>query len=157
HERAALSNVYREVGVAAIPHKSGYLFLMDFGARPGVLTALMDSSGGKLYLSSENSKYSGTTPGNMQVRIFDANGQALTGSQPWTPTISFDQRLSGSIFVLYTNNTYQALTSVNVAQDIALLPGNLPVASAVTSTPVLVAPPTKVPVAAPTTIPAAAV
>jgi uncharacterized protein YkwD len=150
HARAALSNVYREVGVAAIPYKSGYVFLMDFGARPGVMTALMDSSGGTLYLSGENSKYTGITPGNMQVRVFDADGRALTGTQPWTPTLSFEQRLSGNLFVLYSNSSFQALSEVNMAQDVAVLPGTVQVASAPTGTPALVALPTKVPDTAPT-------
>ena len=56
HRRAALSNVYREVGVAAFPYNGSYFYLMDFGARPGVLTALLDSSGNTVYLSNENSK-----------------------------------------------------------------------------------------------------
>jgi uncharacterized protein YkwD len=148
HRRAALSAVYREVGIAALPSKTGYLFMMDFGARPGVLTALLNSSGGTLYLSSENSKYTGVTPGNMQVRIFDADGRALTGTQPWTPTINFEQRLSGEIFVLFTNSTYQALTPVNVEQDFAVLPGSAP---AVVEEPALVALATQVP---PTAVPA---
>lgn len=151
HRRAALSNVYREVGVAALPYKDGYFYLMDFGARPGILTALLDSSGSTLYLSNENSKYTGITPGNMMVRVFDSDGRALTGTQPWTSTITFEQRLSGSMFVLFSNTTFQALTQVDLSQDVALLPGNLEVAQAVTTTPALVALATKVPpTAAPT-------
>ncbi len=166
HRRAALSNVYREVGVAALPYKDGYFYLMDFGARPGVLTALLDSSGSTLYLSNENSKYTGITPGNMMVRVFDGDGRALTGTQPWTPTITFEQRLSGSMFVLFSNTTFQALSEVDLSQDIALLPGNVDVALAVTSAPALVdlatrMPPTAAPTLAsfafPTNTPAAGI
>src|SRR5690349_16778159 len=120
HRRAALSNVYREVGVAALPYNGSYFFLMDFGARPGVLTTLTDASGSTLYLSDERSKYTGIAPGGMQVRVFDSNGRALTGTQPWTPTISFQERLSGNLFVLYSNSTYQALSPVSLGQDVAL-------------------------------------
>src|SRR5262245_6861786 len=123
HRRAALSNVYREVGVAALPYNGNYFFLMDFGARPGVLTTLIDGSVSTLYLSNENSKYTGIAPGGMQVRVFDANGRALTGTQPWTPTINFQDRISDNLFVLYSNSTYQALSPVSVSQDMALLPG----------------------------------
>jgi len=70
---------------------------------------------------------------------------ALTGTQPWTPTITFQQRLSGDLFVLYSNSTFQALTPVNLTQDAALLPGNAEVAVAVTTTPALVALATRVP------------
>jgi uncharacterized protein YkwD len=166
HRRAALSNVYREVGVAAFPYNGNYFYLMDFGARPGVMTALLDSSGSTIYLSNENSKYTGITPGNMTVRVFDSDGKALTGTQPWTPTITFEQRLNGSMFVLFSNITFQALTEVDLSQDMALLPGNLDavVAQAVITTPALAdlvtsAPPTIAPTLAsfafPTNTPAA--
>ncbi|MEO8612141.1 MAG: CAP domain-containing protein [Chloroflexota bacterium] len=151
HRRAALSTVYREVGVAALPYNGNYFFLMDFGARPGVLTTLTDVSGSTLYLSDERSKYTGIAPGGMQVRVFDANGRALTGTQPWTPTISFQERLSGNLFVLYSNSTYQALSPVSLGQDAAVLPGNTTVVAAPTSVPALVALPTNVP---PTAAPA---
>jgi uncharacterized protein YkwD len=150
HRRAALSNVYREVGVAALPYNGNYFFLMDFGARPGVLTTLTDASGSTLYLSDERSKYTGIAPGGMQVRVFDANGRALTGTQPWTPTINFQERLGGNLFVLYTNSTFQALSPVTLGQDMALLPGTTSVAAAPTSAPAIVALPTNVPAANPT-------
>jgi hypothetical protein len=151
HRRAALSNVYREVGVAALPYNGNYFFLMDFGARPGVLTTLTDASGSTLYLTDERSKYTGIAPGGMQVRVFDGNGRALTGTQPWTPTISFQERLSGNLFVLYSNSTFQALSPVSLGQDVALLPGTTSIVSAApTSAPALVTLPTKVPAANPT-------
>lgn len=137
HRRAALSNVYREVGVAAFPYNGNYFYLMDFGARPGVLTALLDSSGNTVYLSNENSKYTGITPGNMTVRVFDSEGRALTGTQPWTPSITFEQRLGGSLYVLFSNTTFQAMTEVDMSQDMALLPGNLNAVVAQAATPAL--------------------
>jgi uncharacterized protein YkwD len=117
HRKAALSPVYREVGIAVLPYQKSYLILMDLGARPGVLPAFVNPEGDTLYPTDERSRYAGVKSGSTQVRIFDSQGKALTKSVPWAQTVELPKGLEGNIFVLYTNGTYQSMTRVQLANS----------------------------------------
>lgn len=160
HRKAALSNTYREVGVAALPRaKGGFLFYMVFGARPGVLPALVTGDGTKLYLTEEKSRYAGTLTSTW-VRVLDAVGNPLTDTLNWRAQLELPVGAGDTVAVLYNYGTNQTTTTVNRVQSIALLPGTLgQVTTAVqvvaaTATPLtVVVQPTVVPVQ-PTTVPA---
>ncbi len=124
HRRAALNGDYREAGVAAVPYDNKYVFIIDFGARPSVLTTLVNSAGDTLYLSNEVSTYASSfRAGSTQIRVFDAEGRPLGVTLPWQASIELTKGLHGSISVLYTNGDYQAVSRVDLAADIAILPG----------------------------------
>ena len=134
HRRAALSTGYREVGVAAVSSSQGELFIVDFGARPGILTVLVNQTSNTLFLSDERSLYAGLPFGGTQVRLFDAQGTALTDTVPWAPMIALPEGSSGNILVLFTNGSFQALSTVNLASDMAVLSGGSQVATNPTPT-----------------------
>ncbi len=155
HRDTVLDAGYREVGVAALPYRSAYLFIAEFGARPNVLPALRDPQTGKLHLSNERYKFSdgGTWMHNAsQVRFFDGNGSPLTASAvPWQDTMDMPQGVISKLYVLYTDGNDQAITEVRLGQDMVLLPGFAPVlAAALAPTPTTVKqaviPPTNTPV-----------
>ncbi len=130
HRRAALSTVYREVGVAVLPRpRGGYFIIMEFGARPDVLPVLLDASGRRLYLTDERSRYGGWGAGT-QIRLFGTNGTPLTGVIPWQPMIDVPGGASDKLFVLYTNGQKQSLREVRLAQDYAVLPETLSIVGA---------------------------
>lgn len=125
HSRAALSNVYREVGVAALKYKSGYLYMMEFGARPGVLTALRGEAPDQIYLTRDNSRYATDWKGTLQFRLFGAGGRALTDFAPWTAVVDLESNLTEDIVVLYQAGTVQAAAVVDPARDVAYLPNTV--------------------------------
>ncbi len=114
HAKAALSATYREVGVAALPMKGGgYFYIMDFGARPGVLPVVPSDDGKRLWLTDENSRYA-KIKGGTKVRLLDISGNPLTDVANWTPSISLPDGLSAdSVQVVYINGTNEIKTSIN--------------------------------------------
>lgn len=124
HRRAALSNVYREVGVAALPRaRGGYLFMMTFGARPGVFTALLNSDGNSLFLSGENSRYAKIKSADMKVRVFNTLGQPISASMNWQSTVPLTPGYGDKLFVLFSSGDFQSVVEVNTIRDVAVLPG----------------------------------
>ena len=134
HRRAALNATYREVGIAALPSKNGFLIYLVLGARPNVLPALVSADGETLYLTHELSRYN-TNPANMTVRLFDANGVALTDTIEWESTLPIPGNAGGEITVLYNIGDDQAISVVDLTDDLVILPG-MTVAIAPTIAPV---------------------
>ncbi len=113
HSKAALSSTYREVGVAALPVKGGaYFYIMDFGARPGVLPVVMSADGKRLWLTEEKSRYANST-GTTQVRLLDGLGNPLTDLVNWSPSIAIPDTASGNVQVVYITGTDHVTTTVN--------------------------------------------
>ncbi len=114
HAKAALSSTYREVGVAALPVKGGgYFYIMDFGARPGVLPVVVNADGKRLWLTDENSRYA-KVKGGTKVRLLDGAGNPLTDVLNWSPSIAIPDGVSAdSVQVIYINGSNQVTTSVN--------------------------------------------
>ncbi|MBI1279646.1 MAG: hypothetical protein GC179_16075 [Anaerolineaceae bacterium] len=113
HAKAALSTTYREVGVAALPMKGGlYLYMMDFGARPGVLPVVIAADGKHLWLTEEKSRYANVSA-TTQVRLLDASGNPLTDLMKWSPSILIPDNSTPNFQVVYTNGADQVTTLVN--------------------------------------------
>lgn len=124
HRRAALSNVYREVGVAALPRaRGGYLFMMTFGARPGVFTGLLSPDGNSLFLSGENSRYAKVKSADLQFRVFNALGQPITSRMNWQATVPLTAGYGDKLYVIFTSGDFQSVVEVNATRDVAVLPG----------------------------------
>lgn len=112
HAKAALSTTYREVGVVALKTPNGGTFyMMEFGARPGVLPVVVSSDGTKLWLTDEKSRYA-TITGATQVRLLDANGKPLTDLAAWSSTLSIPTGAPDTFQVVYMNGSSQVTTTV---------------------------------------------
>lgn len=133
HAKAALNPTYREVGVAALPTKNGYFYIMDFGARPGVLPVVLSSDGTRLWLTEEKSRYA-TVTRPTKVRLLDINGKPLTDLVSWSSTLSIPTGAPDTLQVLYVNGDSQITTTVALRPSLtssALVTGTpLPVLSA---------------------------
>lgn len=144
HARTALNPAYREVGIAALPHGTDYLFIVVLGGRPNVLPAFAE--GDQLYLSNERAE-GGTGDGDWiqavtQVRLFDAEGKPITDNWlEWQPRLTIPTTANERLFVLYSDGTYQVLTEVTLNRTVPPLiaqvstPVPVPTATAVPPTP----------------------
>lgn len=170
HTASSLNPAYREIGVAALPHPYGYLFIVVLGGRPNVLPALADSAGDAVYLSNDTFRVPGADATWIyqatQVRFFDAEGRPLgSGWLDWKPALPLPDAAGDRIFVAYTDGKQTALSEVTLATGQALLPGAaIAVAAAPTPTPTAPPAPTSPPVSgsgvlipAPTVTPSATI
>jgi uncharacterized protein YkwD len=131
HRRAALSNVYREVGVAALPRaRGGHLFMMTFGARPGVFTGLLSPDGNSLFLSGENSRYAKIKSADLQIRVFNALGQPITATMDWQTSVALTPDYGDKLYVLFSSGDFQSVVEVDASRDVAVLTGSASVVSA---------------------------
>jgi uncharacterized protein YkwD len=128
HTQVATNTIFREIGVAAVPHPWGHIYIVVFGGRPDVLPALYDPQQNVLYLTQDVFKFG---PGNvpaMQVTLFDAAGRPLNNGQPlpWSPTLPVPPNTGGKLYVLYNDGSAQALAEVDLREDQAVLPEEMP-------------------------------
>jgi hypothetical protein len=129
HTEVATNTIFREIGVAAVPHPWGHIYIVVFGGRPDVLTALYEPQQNVLYLTQDMFKYG---PGNvptMKVTLFDAAGRPLNTGQPfnWSPTIPVPPNSGGKLYVLYSDGSTQSIAEVDLRRDQTILPEATPV------------------------------
>jgi len=129
HRSAALNIAYREVGVAALPDREGYLYIVVLGARPNVLPALADPAAGLLYLSDERYRFASGDRwihNAARVRFFDAEGRPLgSGWQPWQMMLPLPPGAGDRLFVMVSDGTVEVLTEVQPQRDQVLLPAGM--------------------------------
>lgn len=114
HAKAALSNTYREVGVAALPVQGrGYFYIMDFGARPGVLPVVVSADGKSLWLTEEKSRYAPKVTGNTKFRLLDGSGKPLTDLANWSLSIPIPDNATGDIQVVYISGDATITTAIS--------------------------------------------
>jgi uncharacterized protein YkwD len=128
HHDSVVNPAYREVGVAALPHEFGNLYIVVLGARPGVLPALVEPDSGELYLTSE--RYTWAGGGDWVHDVTEEQIVASADSPPndnswlsWQPTIPAPA--SAHYAVVYSDGEEEAVTDVDPGVDIAWLPDNL--------------------------------
>ncbi|WP_119065404.1 CAP domain-containing protein [Aggregatilinea lenta] len=125
HRASSLNPTYREVGVAALPHTFGHLYIVVLGARPNVLPVTYDSASGVLYLTNE--RYLGARGESWikdvtEVKVFDAEGKPLwTGWRPWQPTIRLSSYTGDMVFVSFRDSQVEVITLVMLARDTVML------------------------------------
>ena len=163
HRRTALNPAYREVGVAALSYRTSYVIIVDFGARPDVLPALVDPRDDKtIYLSQDQYQYASSsdvlkTPTELQ--LYDSDGRPLS-SESWSAKIDVPADAGSALYILMSDGKHQVLSPVNLTTDRIILPDYLPVAEspevAIVPTAAATEVPTEVPTqVAPTTAPQA--
>ncbi|GAB4411782.1 MAG: hypothetical protein Kow00106_06190 [Anaerolineae bacterium] len=127
HHRTVMNPAYREVGIAALPHRYGYLFIVVFGARPNVLPAQVDPVHGLLYLSDE--RFSGAARAGdwlyraQEVRLFDEEGHPLTDWMAWQPTLPLPDEPGDLLVIVYRTASAETLDVIHLERDRVFLPG----------------------------------
>lgn len=153
HRASSLNPSYREVGVAALPHSFGYLYVVVLGARPNVLPVTYDSLAGVLYLTNERylaARGAAWIKDATEVKLFDAEGKPIgQGWRPWQPTIRLSDYTGDTLFVSFSDGYVEVIAPVSLTRDLVRLPPNAPVP---TTAPlmVVVQPGTATPAPAPT-------
>jgi uncharacterized protein YkwD len=135
HHDTAMNQGYREVGVAAVPHRLGSIYVVVVGARPDVFPAMIDPNKQVLYLSSERYRYAdgGDWLINIQqVQILPSVLGQLSDSSwnTWGATLT-NPGLSEFAVAYRGDNDHLVISAVNMTQDIAWLPDNLPSENAI--------------------------
>ena len=126
HRASSLNPSYREVGVAALPHPFGYLYIVVLGGRPNVLPVTYDSASGVLYLTNE--RYLGARGESWikdatEVKLFDAEGKPLSlGWRPWQPTIRLSGYTGDTLFISFRDSRVEVITSVSLTRNLVMLP-----------------------------------
>ena len=143
HRTAALNPAYREIGVAALPHRFGFLYIVVFGSRPNILPATADVQADVLYLSNER-YYGARSPfirAVRKVRLFDSEGRPLTSDwQNWQAEMPLPENAGQAIFVEYMDeDSAVALAVVPLDDENPALPVSTP-APTLPATAVLVQP-----------------
>jgi uncharacterized protein YkwD len=129
HRDTITSPLVREIGVAAVPHPWGHVYVVDLGSRPDVLPALVDPRTNVLYLTQDLWKYG---PGNApltKIFLFDSDGRPLNNgtSQDWAAQIPIPDNTGGKLYVLYDDGSSKSLTEVDLTRDRVILPEFVPV------------------------------
>jgi uncharacterized protein YkwD len=76
--RDTITNIgIREIGVAAVPHQWGHIFIVVLASRPDVLPALVDPRSNSLYLTQDTWKFGVGNVPPMRVMLFDPAGRPL--------------------------------------------------------------------------------
>ncbi len=131
HRAAALSDAYREIGVAALPHRFGAVYIVVLGSRPNVLPALVDEGNRRLYLTNERYRYANLLQNAIRnvtrVRLFDADGRAISGWQAWQAVIDLPASAGAQMIVEYNDGELSSLALVPINEAIlATLPTATP-------------------------------
>lgn len=129
HSNTILSSAYREVGVGVVLHPYGQLFIIVFGARPGILPVLVDPVNERVYFSDERYQYA--SGGKwfqkaQQVQYLVSEGSALLPDEWMTWTLSLSRQITPAPFaVAFTDGQNTIVSTVNPAVDVVWLPDTL--------------------------------
>lgn len=153
HRRASTKPAYREVGIAALPHPFGHLYVVVLGGRPNVLPALVNPITNQLYLTTDESIYNTDDQwisNPTGVRFFDEAGRPLNDDFiEWEPILDIPRTAGNRFFVLVTDGVVEVVTSVDRERDIIILPDHYPPLDAIAPIE-YVLPPTATPTLTPT-------
>jgi hypothetical protein len=117
HSNTVRNRAYREIGVAVLPHRFGFLYIVVFGSQPNVLTAIPDRDRTALYLSNDyhDLRQPDWLHNAEHVRVFDLLGRPLTDDWiAWAPVIALPPGLKGTVTVLFRDDHTFALVQVDL-------------------------------------------
>jgi hypothetical protein len=127
HRQTALNPEYREVGAAALmDDDAGYLYIVVFGSRPGVLPAVYHPENDQIYLTRETYRWAAGgdwmhTPESF--RLFDAAGRPLSKEdQPWQPSIARPAGSGDQLTILYSEGDALTVATVLLPESLGLEP-----------------------------------
>lgn len=130
HNATATSAGYREIGVAVRDHPLGHLYIIVFGSRPNVLTALYEPLSGLVYLSSERYRWA---PGGdwildvLDVGVRGADEETTDPNRefPWQLYLRAPEEDASHFSVAYSDGVHELIVDVDRGIDVAWFPENL--------------------------------
>jgi uncharacterized protein YkwD len=135
HNATATSEGYREIGVAVRDHPWGHLYVVVFGSRPNVLTALYEPLSGLVYLSSE--RYRWAPGGDWILDVLDVGIREADETEtdpnhefPWQLYLRAPEDDASRFSVAYSDGVHQVVVDVDRGVDVAWYPDNLPTETA---------------------------
>jgi len=132
HHDSVVDPAYREIGVAALEHPWGYLYVAVLGGRPDVLPALVEPDSGRLHFSAERYRWAGSGGDWLidakEIQVLDS-AEAEPDPAAWLPwqySINVPDVGGGAFNVAYTDGSRVTTAEVQPGFDTLWLPGNLP-------------------------------
>lgn len=125
HNRTATNPAYREIGIAAVPHPWGYIYVTVFGARPNEFAPQVNLSEGVVYIPTEQYNYKDGGDWIQNVEDFQILPDVLSelDDNAWIPYSATIELPSDEPFVLALREGDKLLfLEVNPINDIAVLP-----------------------------------
>lgn len=125
HRTTMENTIYREIGVALIPHRFGFLYMIVFGARPNVLPVPVNPATCQLYIPNEyHTGGNGDWLRSVQtVQLISGDGAPLTNPAPWQPLLTAPPQ--SDFTVIFTGERYQVQQPVNLQRNQVILPETL--------------------------------
>lgn len=129
HHDTVINDSFREVGAAVLPHPFGHLYIVVFGSRPNILTALLDPASDMVYLSSERYRWAASgerIQDIVDVRIIGAD-EGENGAEVWRPwQLYLRDPGTDPLEVEYSDGGRTVIVPVDKMTDVAWLSTNLP-------------------------------
>ncbi len=127
HRSTVTNDNYREIGIGAVPHPYGHLWIVVMGARPEVLPAFVQPQTGELYLSNETysrAARSGWLQDADRFQLLPGVTDAVDDQswQNWAARIPLPGQTFAQFVVAYFDGTTDVVTVVDPVQDILWLP-----------------------------------
>lgn len=126
HSGTILSEGYREIGVAAVPHRLGYIYITVFGSRPNGFPPIYDQATQTLYLSNEFYQYANRAgewiPTIKEYQFVD-DSIAEINEDGWLPFASEIVTPRTGVFAIALRSDDQIVViPVNTERDILIVP-----------------------------------
>lgn len=138
HREAALNEAYREVGIVAIPHRFGYVYIVVLGSRPNVLPVQIHPYTGELYLTAELSGYATKNAGFIRqpsrVRLLSMEQDPLTEWFAWQPTMPMPADYGNQFIVEYSDGRVTAQWAFDYLNDTMVIDAYIPPEPTATAT-----------------------
>lgn len=127
HRRTMENPIYREVGVWAIPHPYGFLYMVVFGARPSVLPVPFNPITCQLYIPRDY-RTSGSGVWIKQVetiQFFTQDNQPITAPMAYQSPILLPRNAPPVFTVAMVEANIEVRQTVTLEEDIVILPQTL--------------------------------
>jgi uncharacterized protein YkwD len=129
--RSTVTNAgYREIGIVALPHAFGHIYIAVLGSRPDVLPALVHPETRELHLGRDLSNYATwpvwlTAP--TQYRLFNKDGSPMSSNWlNYESVVALPKEAEERIYVMYSDGEHESMSEVDLERDIIVLPGYYP-------------------------------
>jgi hypothetical protein len=128
HNRTATNPAYREVGIAAIKHPWGHLYVVVFGARPSVFPVSIDIEKSQMYVPSERYQYAtgGDWLANVQQVQLLASALSQMEDDQW---VAWNQEITlpnlNAFALAFRDGSKTVILQVDPMVNVLWLPSNM--------------------------------
>ena len=129
HNSAATNAGYREIGVAAVPHPWGFIYITVFGSRPNKFPIIVDQNSNTMYIMSEQYRFASGGDWLTDVQEIQFVDSVLTqlddaGWIPYSKAVEIPR--TGTYAVALRGDGKTVIGEVDTVQNILIVSNTLP-------------------------------